>query len=347
MIAPSSHAPFDDYRGRRVLVTGGLGFIGSNLARRLVDLGAEVRILDALVAEMGGTLHNVDGFADRLAIRIADMREWDPTTLAVDGCDIIFNLAGQVSHIDSLRDPRGDLGINVDAQLQLLDVLRHHNPRARVVFTSTRHVYGRAQRVPVDETHPIHPPDVNAINKVTAEAYHRLYQEIFGIPSSILRLTNVYGPRQLIRHNRQGFIGWFVRLAMEDREIEVYGDGSQQRDLLFVDDAVEALLLVGLSEACVGRTLNVGGPEPIAHRDLVKRLIAAAGTGRARFVDWPADRKAIDVGSVWLDSTRLHEATGWQPRTSLDEGLARTVAYYRPRLAAYCAPAGAGEIELA
>jgi UDP-glucose 4-epimerase len=344
MTAP--RGPLDRYRGRRVLVTGGLGFIGSNLARRLVETGAEVRVLDALLPGLGGAYFNVADVADRLQIHIADQRDAAATAAAVDGCDIVFNLAGQVSHVDSMRDPRQDLAINVDAQIQLLETCRQVSPRARVVFASTRHIYGRPQFVPVDETHAIHPPDVNAINKVAAEAYHRLYHDVFGLPVCVLRLTNVYGPRQLIRHNRQGFIGWFVRLAVEDREIQVFGDGSQQRDLLYVDDAVEAFLRAGVSDACLGETLNVGGSTPVAHRDLVQLLIAVAGSGRVRYVDWPSDRRAIDVGSVWLDSTRLREATGWAPRVSLADGLRRMIEYIRPRLEAYCAPDPSG-LELA
>jgi UDP-glucose 4-epimerase len=325
----------DAYRDTRVLVTGGLGFIGSTLARRLVGLGADVRIVDALLPDMGGDRYNIEGIEDRLGVEIADLRDWDATARAIEDREIIFNLAGQVSHVDSMRNPSGDLGVNVDSQLQFLENCRHHNPAARVVFTSTRHVYGRVTRMPVDETHPIRPPDVNGINKFAAESYHRLYHETYGLPVCILRLTNVYGPRQLIRHSRHGFIGWFIRLALEDREIQIFGDGSQVRDFVYVDDAVDALLRAGVSEACNGQTFNVGGREPIAHRDLAQLLIQLAGSGRVRYVDWPSDRKAIDIGSVSVDSSRLRAATGWEPSIALRDGLVRTLAFYRPRMAIY------------
>ncbi len=328
----------DQYRGRQVLVTGGLGFIGSTLAHRLVALGAKVRIIDALVPGTGGDLYNISGIEHRVQVDVADLR--DPAALdrAVDGAEIVFNLAGQVSHIDSMRHPLADLGINVESQLRLLEACRSRIPASRVVFTSTRHIYGRPERVPVDESHPIRPPDLNGIHKAAAESYHTLYHGVFGLPVCTLRLTNVYGPRQLIRHDRLGFIGWFIRLALEDRDIRIFGDGSQVRDFVYVDDVVDALLAAGLVDACVGTTFNVGGCEPIAHRDLVALLIELAGSGRARFVEWPADRKAIDIGSVYLDSTRLQQATGWKPRVGLREGLARTFAFYRTRMAAYTAP---------
>ncbi|MDE3154047.1 MAG: NAD-dependent epimerase/dehydratase family protein [Acidobacteriota bacterium] len=327
------------YRGKRVLITGGLGFLGSNLAGRLVALEASVRIIDALIPGMGGNLCNIDGLQGRVEVAVADLRDPEALVRALDGVDVIFNLAGQVSHIDSMRHPLDDLGINVESQLRLLEACRARTPEARIVFTSTRHLYGRPERVPVDEAHPILPPDVNGIHKAAAESYHQLYHRVFGLPICVLRVTNAYGPRQLIQHDRHGFIGWFIRLALEDREITVFGDGSQVRDFVYVDDVVEAMLQAGLSERCLGGTYNVGGSQPIAHRDLVALLIELAGSGRVRFVDWPADRKAIDIGSVYLDSTRLRQAIGWEPRTPLREGLARTLDFYRTRMACYTAPA--------
>jgi UDP-glucose 4-epimerase len=323
------------YRGRRVMITGGLGFIGSNLARRLVDLGADVLLVDSLIPDYGGHLFNIAGIEDRVRVNVADVRQASTMNYLVRGVDVIFNLAGQVSHIDSMRDPHTDLDINCRSQLTLLEACRHNNPAAKVVFAGTRQVYGKPDYLPVTEHHLVRPTDINGINKVAGEYYHLVYNNVFGVRACSLRLTNIYGPRQLVKHNRQGFIGWFVRLAVEDQEIQVFGDGSQLRDFVYVDDAADAFLRAGASDACNGEAFNVGGSEPIAHRDLVAMLIDVAGTGRVRFVDWPPEKKAIDIGSFYADSAKFTAATGWQPAVGLRDGLARTVAYYREHLARY------------
>jgi len=253
----------------------------------------------------------------------------------VQGHHVIFNLAGQVSHIESMQDPRTDLDINCRAQLFLLEACRHNNPGAKVVYAGTRQIYGRPSGLPVSEAHLVRPTDVNGVNKAAGEYYHLVYNDVFHLRATSLRLTNVFGPRQLVRHSRQGFIGWFIRLAIEDREILVYGDGTQVRDLVYVDDAVDAFLRAGASDACNGMALNVGGAEPIAHRDLVELLLSVAGTGSYRFVDWPSDKKAIDIGSFYADSSLIAATLGWRPRTSLREGLLRTVGYYREHLPHY------------
>jgi UDP-glucose 4-epimerase len=331
------------YRGRRVLVTGGLGFIGSNLARQLVDLGADVLILDTLLPDSGGNLFNIAGIEPRLHVNLGDVRQPSAMNYLVRDRDVIFNLAGQVSHIDSMRDPYLDLEVNCRSQLTLLEACRYHNPDVKVVFAGTRQVYGRPDSLPVDETHLVRPTDVNGINKVAGEYYHLVYNNVFNVRACSLRLTNVYGPRQLIRHNRQGFIGWFIRLAIEDRTIQIYGDGSQIRDFVFVDDAADAFLRAGASDACNGEVFNVGGDHPISHRDLTSLLIATAGTGRVEFVPWPADKKAIDIGDFYADSSKFHRTTGWQPAVGLREGFERTIAFYRRHLSEYVPITGPGE----
>ena len=327
------------YRNRPVMITGGLGFIGSNLAHRLADLGADVLLVDSLIPDYGGNLYNIEDIKDRVRVNIADVRQQSTMNYLVRHVDVIFNLAGQVSHIDSMRDPYTDLEINCRSQLSLLEACRRNNPKAKVVFAGTRQVYGKPDSLPVTEQHLVRPTDVNGINKVAGEYYHLVYNNVFGVRACSLRLTNVYGPRQLVKHNRQGFIGWFIRLVVEDREIEIYGDGSQLRDFVFVDDAAEAFLAAGASDGCNGGVFNVGGLEPISHRDLVHLLIEVAGTGRVRYVDWPAEMKAIDIGSFYADSSRFTAATGWRPRLGLREGLGRTVAFYRAHLAKYLEPA--------
>ena len=317
------------YRGRAVMVTGGMGFIGSNLARRLVSLGARVIVVDSLIPEYGGNRFNLDGVEDLLTVNIADIRQQSTMNYLVQGRDVIFNLAGQVSHIDSLKDPQTDLEINCRAQLVLLEACRHNNPGTKVVYAGTRQVYGRPKDLPVSERHLVRPTDINGVNKAAGENYHLVYNDVYGVRACSLRLTNVYGPRQLIRHNRQGFIGWFIRLAIEDGEIQIYGDGSQIRDFVYVDDAVDAFLRAGASDDCNGMPLNVGGAEPVTHRDLVAQLIAVAGSGRSTCIPWPAEKKAIDIGSFYSDSSRIGEVLGWTPQVRLQDGLARTVAYYR------------------
>jgi UDP-glucose 4-epimerase len=253
----------------------------------------------------------------------------------VRGRDVIFNLAGQVSHIDSMRDPHTDLEINCRSQLTMLEACRQHNPAAKVVFAGTRQIYGRPDRLPVDETHLVRPTDINGINKAAGENYHLVYNNVFGVRACSLRLTNVYGPRQLIRHNRQGFIGWFIRLALEGGEIQVFGDGSQMRDFVYVDDVCDAFLRAGATDVTNGDVFNVGGLEPIAHRDLVHLLLDVAGRGSVRFVDWPEEKKRIDIGSFYSDSTKFQRATDWQPAVTLREGLTRTLSYYRQHFARY------------
>jgi UDP-glucose 4-epimerase len=323
------------YRDRRVMVTGGLGFIGSNLVRKLVDAGADTLIVDSLNPDYGGNLFNIHGIEDRVRLNIGDVRDQTSMDVLVKDREVIFNLAGQVSHIDSMRDPYTDLEINCRAQLSMLEACRQYNPRVRVVFAGTRQVYGRPDHLPVNERHLVRPADINGVNKAAGEYYHLLYNNVFGVRACSLRLTNVYGPRQLIRHNRQGFIGWFLRLAIEGREIEIFGDGSQLRDFVYVDDAADAFLRAGATDSCNGEVFNVGGDEPISHRELVLLLLDVAGSGSMRFVEWPPEKKRIDIGSFYSDSTKFRETVGWRPTVGLREGFERTIAFYREHLDQY------------
>ena len=318
------------YDGARALVTGGLGFIGSHLARALVDLGAEVTLVDSLIPEYGGNLYNVREIADRVRINLSDVRDpWSIRSL-VEGQDFIFNLAGQVSHIDSMEDPQTDLDINCKAQLSLLEAIRRVNPAAVVVFAASRQQYGRPRFVPVTEEHPQVPVDVNGINLIAGEGYHLLYHDVYGIPAASLRLTNTYGPHLLMKHGRQGFITTFIRLAIEGQTIRVFGDGSQLRDFTYVGDAVDAFLRTALTPEAYGRALNVGGIEPVPLLEVAElcQELADAG-GSVETVEWPADRKKIDIGSIYVDHALLTEVTGWEPRVGLRDGLAETLRFYR------------------
>ena len=340
-LAQPTHADYRAfYRDRRVAVTGGLGFIGSNLAHRLVNLGARVLVIDALIPQCGGNMFNMAGIDDRVRLNIADVREQNAINCLVQNQEVIFNLAGQVSHVDSLSDPETDMDINCRGQLALLEACRWHNPTARVVYASTRQVYGRPDSLPVTERHPVRPTDVNGINKLAGEQYHLVYHSVFGIPTSVLRMTNVYGPRQLLKHNRQGFIAWFVRRAIEGGEIEIFGDGAQVRDLVYVDDAVDACLRAGADDRATGQVFNVGGAEPVTLRAIAELLIEVAECGSYRLIDWPAERRAIDIGSFYADSSFIRETLGWRPVTPLRDGLSRTVAFCRAHWRHYV-PSGA------
>jgi UDP-glucose 4-epimerase len=322
------------YRDRQVLVTGGLGFIGANLARRLADLGARVLVVDSLIPEYGGNLVNLAGYEDRVRVNIADVRGHGMEYLVRDQ-ELIFNLAGQVSHIDSMRDPFTDLNINCTAQLAILEACRKGNPGTKIVFASTRQIYGLPDYLPVDERHPVHPTDVNGINKMAGEWYHILYNNVYGIRACSLRLTNTYGPRMLVKHPRQTALGWFVRQALDDETIQIWGDGRQLRDYTYVDDVVEAFLAAGVSEAVNGRCINLGGLRPVSHLELIQTLVDVAGSGRYEVVPFPPERKRIDVGDVYSSRGLAEELLGWRPAVDLRVGLERTVAYYRAHREAY------------
>lgn len=313
--------------GKKVLVTGGLGFIGSNLAMRLVKEGADVTLLDSMLDEYGANPFNIHAIKDRVSINYSDMRDEHSLRYIVRGKDYIFNLAGQVSHQDSMTQPFMDLEINARAQLTLLETCRHYNPDAIVVFSGTRQIYGQPQYLPVDENHPLLPPDVNGINKLAAEYYHRLYTKVYGIRTVCLRLTNTYGPRQLIKNARQGFIGWFVNRVVTGNTIQLFGTGEQIRDFTYVDDVVDAMMKVAETSACYGDVFNLAGPKA-SLKKVAELLISYAGQGNLEIVPFPEERKKIDIGDFYGDSTKLQNATGWRETTSLEDGLKQMVEYY-------------------
>jgi nucleoside-diphosphate-sugar epimerase len=318
----------DYYRDRRVLITGGLGFLGSNLAIRLVRLGAKVTIVDSLVPQFGGNLFNIAPIRDDVTLNISDMRDAHSLDVLVQGQDYVFNLAGQVSHGDSMRDPQLDLAVNCVSTMNLVEACRKHNPQARLVYTSTRQVYGCPQKLPVAEDHPTAPIDVNGINKLAAEYYHLLYDRTYGVRSTVLRLTNTFGPRQQIRSDRQGFATVFLRQALKGETISLYGGGQQLRDFNYVDDVVSALLLAATSDACFGRVFNLGSTRAYSLIDFVDSLQGLCQF-RVESVPFPDDKRIIDIGDYYGDFSKFRQATGWTPEVDLHEGLERTVAFYR------------------
>lgn len=322
------------FDGKSVLITGGLGFIGSHLARRLLELGAEVTVIDSLIPEYGGNMHNVRDIADRIRINISDVRDSHAMQTLVRDQDFLFNLAGQTSHIDSMTDPEKDLEINCRAQLSILEACRRHNPEIKIVYASTRQIYGRPDYLPVDETHPIRPVDVNGIHKVAGEWYHLLYDQVHGVRATALRLTNTYGPHMRVKDARQTFLGIWIASAVRDESFEVWG-GEQLRDFTYVDDAVEAFILAAADDRANGRVFNLGGTEVISLRDLAELLIGVAEGGSYVLKEFPPERKRIDIGDYVSEDALIESTLGWRPITGLDEGLRRTVDFYRTNLPAY------------
>jgi UDP-glucose 4-epimerase len=326
---------FEKYQQKRVLVTGGLGFIGSNLAIRLVELGAHVTLVDSMIPDYGGNLFNIAPIKDKVRVNFSDVRDPYSMEYLVKDQDYLFNLAGQVSHIDSMTDPMTDLDINTRAQVSILEACRKFNPSVRVVFAGTRQVYGKPQYLPVDERHPIYPTDVNGINNIAGEWYHILYHDVYGIDTVSLRLTNTYGPRQLMKHNRQGVIGVFVRQIVQGEKIRIFGDGLQIRDMNYVDDVVDALLVAGAKEECSGQIFNLGGDEPMSLLNLVKLLIELNGSGEFELVPFPPEKKRIDIGDYYGDYRKFSQLTGWKPRISNRDGFSRMITYYKENLQNY------------
>jgi len=315
------------YRGAGVVITGGLGFIGSHLARRLVGFGARVHIVDSLVPEHGGCRFNIRDVADAVTVTRCDIGDRDRMRKVVRGQQYLFNLAGQSSHWDSMMNPCRDLDINCGAHLRLLECLRQHNPHIRVVYASTRQIYGKPEHLPVDETHPLHPVDVNGIHKIAGESYHTLYDQVYGIPCVVLRLTNTIGPGMRIKDDRQTFFGLWLRLALEGKPFEVWG-GRQLRDFNYVDDVVDAFLLAGSSAKARGRIYNLGAVPPVTLHQLAVLLASVTG-GRYAVTRFPDDRKTIDIGDYYASYERIQADLGWQPRVSLRSAVEATVAYYR------------------
>lgn len=328
----SAAAPFE---GKSVLLTGGLGFIGSTLAHKLVAAGANVALLDSLAPAYGGNRFNISGIEDRVAVHIGDIRDHDALAGLIRRTDVVFNLAGQTSHLDSMHDPFTDLEINCQSQLALLEACRHHNPEVSVVFAGTRQVYGRPKYLPVDEHHPVDPVDVNGINKAAGEWYHLLYAKIYGLNLSVLRLTNTYGPRMRVRDARQTFLGKWLRALIVGEELVVFGDGTQRRDFNYVDDAVTAFLLAASNEHARGQVFNLGADRVVSLAELAQLLVGLNGEGSIRTQEFPPERLAIDIGDYYADFRKASDRLGWRPLVPLEEGLARSLEFYRRHGAHY------------
>lgn len=314
---------------KTVLITGGLGFIGSNLAHRLVNYGAKVLLVDSLMPEYGGNLYNIRDIEGKIDVNIADVRDIYSMRYLVQGQDYLFNLAGQTSHTDSMDDPYTDLEINCRAQLSILETCRKYNPSIKIVFASTRQIYGVPDYLPVDERHLLHPTDVNGINKMAGEWYHILYNNVYGIRSCSLRLTNTYGPRMRVKDARQTFLGIWIKQIISGEEIKVFGDGKQLRDFNYVEDVVDALLLSAVNKKAYGQIYNLGCNDYISLKDLANLLIKINKAGSYSIIPFPPERKQIDIGDYYGDYKKINSVLGWEPKTSLEDGIALSLEYYR------------------
>ncbi|HXP76201.1 MAG TPA: NAD-dependent epimerase/dehydratase family protein [Stellaceae bacterium] len=322
------------FKGAQILVTGGFGLIGSALVRRLVAAGLRVRVLDNLDPDSGANRANLEGLEDRIEAVIGDLRDPDAVRRALPGCDVLFNLAAQTSHLGSMQAPLADLDVNARAQLALLEIARAVNPGLRIVFASTRQIYGKPDYLPVDERHPLRPVDVNGIDKLAGEAFHLLYHRVHGLRTTALRLTNTYGPGMRIRDARQTFVGVWLRAVLEGRPFDVWG-GEQKRDFTYVDDAVDAFLLAAAMPETVGGVYNIGGDGALTLKKLAEALVAANGGGRFVMKEFPPERKAIDIGDYWADDTAFRRVAGWQPQIGISSGLEKSLDFFRTRLAKY------------
>tara|TARA_B100001027_G_scaffold98181_1_gene67420 strand:+ start:2459 stop:3445 length:987 start_codon:yes stop_codon:yes gene_type:complete len=320
---------------KKILITGGLGFIGSNLACRLVKHGNTITVVDSLIPEYGGNLRNIYDIQDKITVSLSDVRDVAAINNLIKGHDYLFNLAGQTSHLDSMLDPITDLDINAKAQLSILEACRKNNPDIRIVFASTRQIYGKPKYLPVDEKHPRHPVDVNGINKIAGEQYHILYQEVNGIASSVLRLTNTYGPRMRIKDARQTFLGIWIRNLLEGKTIQVFGDGKQRRDYNYIEDVLDALLITATKEEAVGKVYNLGAPNPLSLEDTAKIMCLEIEGSDYQMIAFPEDRKVIDVGDFICDYSAFCNQFGWEPKVNFEEGIQRSINYFKKEIKHY------------
>ncbi len=317
------------FNNKEVLVTGGLGFIGSNLCMELVRLGARVTIVDNMLPRQGGNFFNIRDITGKVTVNVSDVRNQLSMNHLVKGKEYVFHLAGQVNHVDSMKNPLQDLEINCQGTLVLLEALRHNNRDAKVIFAGTRGEYGSSVTLPVDEDHPTNPKGIYAVTNLTAEKMVLVYDDVYRIKGTCLRITNTYGPRHQMAHDEYGVFNWFIRKALDDEEIPVFGDGRILRDFLYVDDLVDCMIKVASVEDAYGKVFNVGTGIPVSFFDLAEKIVAIAGTGKTKFTEFTRERKEVEPGDYYADITRITNTTGWQPATSLDEGIARTIDFYR------------------
>lgn len=317
------------FKGKTALITGGMGFIGSNLAIRLANLGAKVTILDSMIPDYGGNEFNLAPVKDRVKVNYCDISDASAVNYLVRGQDYVFHLAGQVCHLMSLSNPFPDIEFNIRGTAVLMEALRQFNPNAICVYTGTRGQYGASVSLPVNEEAPTNPKGIYEISNLTAEKIIKVYNDVHGVRSVLLRLSNIYGPRSQMKHSRFGVCNWFVRLAMDNDTIQVYGDGSILRDFCYVDDTVEAIIKSAITPAAYGEIFNVGSDIPVSFLELTKTICDVSKTGKWEYAEFSAERKAQEPGDFYSDISKIDRVVGWKPTTTLEAGLAKTIEYYR------------------
>ena len=326
-----------EYRGKKVLITGGLGFIGSSIARELVGFGSEVTILDANLARYGGNYFNLAGVEDKVVVDEGDIRDTSTLNRHIFGKDIIFNLAAQVDHNFGMQNPHLDIDINCKGHINVLEECRKNNPDARIVFPGSRMQYGKVSDsdLPVHETHQLNPLSIYAANKTVGELYYLAYHNHHKLDTVSLRVTNPFGPRAQVKHPGYCIVNWFVRQSLEGKDINIFGDGSQVRDYIFIDDLTNAFLIAGVHPNAKGRIYNVGSGIPMRFADMAKQVMEFSNGGQVKHVPWPENYENVETGNFYADITRIHSELGWTPKTSFEEGLKKTVDFYRANLARY------------
>lgn len=316
------------YANKKVLIIGGLGFIGSNLAHLLVEQGANVTILDNLAPLYGGNLFNVEDIKDKVTVIIGDVRDEKVVSSLVKNKNIIFNFAAQVSHIDSSKIPYEDLDISCRGHLTLLESVRKENPSAKVIFSSSRLVIGKIKENPITENHPAEPLSLYGVHKLAAENYTKFYNKNYGIKTVIMRIANPYGERQQIKHSKYSIPGWFMRLAMEGKSIKIFGSGEQLRDYIFGEDLVYAMALAGIKEESNGNIYNLGTGNSVSFKEMVETIVSVVGNGSIEYVAWPENYEKEETGNCEFDISKIKRDLGWEPSTSLYEGVKKMYAYY-------------------
>ncbi len=319
----------EGFRDKEVLITGGMGFIGSNLAMALVEQGARVTIVDNMLPRQGGNFFNIKAIEERVKVNISDVRNQLSMNHLVKGKEYIFHLAGQVNHVDSMKNPLQDLDINCTGTLVLLEALKGHNRAARLIFAGTRGEYGSSVKLPVSEDHPTNPKGIYAVTNLTAEKMVLVYDDVFKIKGSCLRITNTYGPRHQMEHDEYGVFNWFIRKALDNEVIPVFGDGRILRDFLYVEDLIDCLLSIARTDAAYGDVFNVGSGVPVSFYDLARKIVDVVGTGKVDFAEFTQERKEVEPGDYYADISKIKRVTGWAPRTPLGEGIRKTADYYR------------------
>ncbi|HMQ79583.1 MAG TPA: GDP-mannose 4,6-dehydratase [Ignavibacteria bacterium] len=319
----------NNFRSKKVLVTGGLGFVGSNLSIKLAELGADVLIVDNMLPRQGGNLFNIEPVKDKVKVNISDIRNSTSMNHLVKGMDYIYHIAGQVNHVDSVKDPLNDLSINVEGTLVLMEALRMNNPDAKVIFTGTRGEYGSSLTLPVAENHAINPIGIYAITNFAAERIVLTYHNLHNIKSLCLRITNTFGPRHQMAHDEYGVFNWFIRKAIDNEVIPIFGDGRILRDYLYIDDLTASLIKIADCGTAYGEVYNVGSGVPLSFIELAKMIIDIAGTGSVDHTEFTTERKALEPGDYYADITRIKKTIDWAPEVTLDDGIRKTIEFYK------------------